>query len=98
MRLGSCSSIKRSRSITTSAVTNSCAAGRSGVKLASMALALHPWVRRLVDGDGSGGDGDDPLLSYVDGGLHPMQKRLRINSHENDQRQDRRQNNSFPSA
>src|SRR6266542_2994129 len=88
MHLGSCSSIKRSRSITTSAVTSSCAVGRSGVKSTSIALTLQHCLRVMVHG----------YRSDVDGGLHPIQKRLRIDPHENDQREDRREHDSFPNT
>src|SRR6266496_6627348 len=74
MHLGSCSSIKRSRSITTSAVTSSCAVGRSGVKSTSIALTLQHCLRVMVHGYRS--DGDDPFQSDVDGD----RKSTRLNS------------------
>src|SRR6266545_5648264 len=87
-------SIKRSRSSTTSAVTSNCAAGRSGVKLMSMALSFGRCAG-LVGGHGSSGTDENSLKGKFDSRLHPLQKRLGIDAHENDQRQDRRQNNAL---
>src|SRR5688572_12290939 len=86
----SCLAKNRSSSMTTKAVSKICAAGKSGTRLTSIGVYLS--AGGMVGSDGRSLRAKDSMQSDIDRRLHPAQKRLRIDSHEDDQRDNRSEN------
>src|SRR5687768_10873538 len=85
----SCSAKNRSSSMTTKAASKTCAAGKSGTRLTSIAVYLSAGC---IGSDRRSLRATNSLQGNIDRRLHPAQKRLRINSHDDDQRDNRSEN------
>src|SRR5688500_18802416 len=86
----SCSAKNRSSSMTTKAASKTCAAGKSGTRLTSIAVYLS--AGGMIGSDRRSLRATDSLQGNIDRRLHPAQKRLRINPHDDDQRDNRSEN------
>src|SRR6266513_4626393 len=81
---GSCSSIKKSRTTTTSAVNSTCTAGKSGMRLTFIVVRLS--ARLVVVAHRRRNHRRDSFQVQFDRRLDTLEKRLRINAHQHDQK------------